>query len=353
MIRLSRLAASMLLVGAFALPLFAQTPPVTPPAPVGTASVKDEPKAPAPRPVGNAATVNGQALTEVSVARALRAIPEADRAKARPEIVNFLVENLLIDQYLTALKLAADPKEVDAQFADFKKEVLKAGQEYAKVLDNMWMTEAELKEQIGNQIRWEKFVAQQGSDEQLQKVFAGSTEVFDGSRVRARHVLVMVPPGSPSNKVAEAAAKLTAVKAQIEKAAAEGAAKIDPSLDNLAKEQKKSRLTDDAFQAAAKDFSDCPSKRDGGDLNWFPRSGSMVEPFAKAAFGLKPYVVSDPVTTEFGVHLIMVTNRRPGEPTKFADPGVKDAVREYFSGKLREAIVGQRKPVSKIELTAK
>jgi len=348
MIRFSRMAASVLLVGTFGLAAVAQVPP-----PVGTATVKDSPKVSVPRPTGNAATVNGQALTEVSVARALRAIPETERAKARPEIVNFLVENLLIDQYLTALKLVADPKEVETQFADFKKEVIKANQEYTKVLDGMWMTEDELKDQIGNQIRWEKFVAQQGSEEQLQKVFASAMEVFDGSRVRARHVLVMVPAGSAPAKSAEATAKLAALKVQIEKTAAEGIAKIDPSLDNLAKEQKRSRLIDDAFQAAAKDNSDCPSKRDGGDLNWFPRSGSMVEPFAKAAFALKPYTISEPVVTEFGVHLIMVTNRKPGEPTKFADPGVKEAVREYFSGRLREAIVAQRKPVSKIELTAK
>ena len=45
----------------------------------------------------------------------------------------------------------------------------------------------------------------------------------------------------------------------------------------------------------------------------------MVEPFAKAAFALKPYEMTDVVATEFGYHLILVTARKQGTPKKFEE----------------------------------
>ena len=78
--------------------------------------------------------------------------------------------------------------------------------------------------------------------------------------------------------------------------------------------------------------------------------GMMVEPFAKAAFALKPYHVSDPVATNFGYHLILVTARKAGEPVKFEM--VKGAVAEVYGARLREAIIEKMKtdPNTKIEI---
>lgn len=59
----------------------------------------------------------------------------------------------------------------------------------------------------------------------------------------------------------------------------------------------------ESFEALAKQFSQCPSGRDGGSLGSFGK-GQMVEPFEKAAFGLKVGEVSEPVQTQFGYHLI-------------------------------------------------
>src|SRR5438067_727425 len=80
---------------------------------------------PAAAPGGTAATVNGQPITEVAVQRGLKRVPPAEHAKARPEILNYLVDNVLIDQHLVAQKIPVDPKEVEGRVAELKTEVKK------------------------------------------------------------------------------------------------------------------------------------------------------------------------------------------------------------------------------------
>ncbi|MDY0399004.1 peptidylprolyl isomerase [Desulfuromonas thiophila] len=62
------------------------------------------------------------------------------------------------------------------------------------------------------------------------------------------------------------------------------------------------------FAACAKKYSKCPSGRKGGDLGRFS-PGQMVKPFDEAVFSGEVGAVLGPVKTQFGYHLIEVTER--------------------------------------------
>lgn len=62
------------------------------------------------------------------------------------------------------------------------------------------------------------------------------------------------------------------------------------------------------FAKVAKEVSLCPSGSNGGDLGYFGK-GQMVKPFEDACFSMNVGDVSDPVQTQFGYHLIMLTDK--------------------------------------------
>jgi len=111
-------------------------------------------------------------------------------------------------------------------------------------------------------------------------------------RVTARHILIKVEKDDDESVKAEKKKKLDGIRKQI--------------LDGA------------DFGKMAKEHSDCPSKENGGELGMFAR-GRMAKPFADAAFSQELNEVGPVIETQFGYHIIQVTEKLPAGPMRNED----------------------------------
>lgn len=139
------------------------------------------------------------------------------------------------------------------------------------------------------------------TDEQLRQEYEAKKQEFSHpEQVQARHILVRT-----SEEVSEEQAR-----AKLE----EARKRIQAGAD---------------FGTVAGEVSEEPgAKERGGDLGWFGR-GQMVKPFEDAALSAQPGQIVGPVKTDFGLHLIQVTGKRPAGTTPFAE--VKEQLRARFA----------------------
>ena len=184
-------------------------------------------------------------------------------------------------------------------------------------------TEPVLRTELAWQLAWQQYLKSHATDEALEAYFKAHHREFDGTELRVSHILFR-----PTTAGDEAAVMA------LFKQAAEVRQRI------LSGEIK--------FADAAEKYSAGPSRHHGGDLGFMPRHGVMVEPFARAAFALDKGQVSPPVATVFGIHLITVTDTKPGEK-KLAD--VHDVVHEALAKELFERLAATQRGQAKIEFT--
>jgi peptidyl-prolyl cis-trans isomerase C len=131
------------------------------------------------------------------------------------------------------------------------------------------------------------------SEKDARTYYDNNKQRFDvPEQVRASHILVKIPNDANDPNAAKAAAKAKA--------------------EDILKQVK----AGGDFAELAKKNSDCPSAQNGGDLNFFQRD-RMVKPFADAAFGMKVGQTSDLVETQFGYHIIKVTDHKDANTVSF------------------------------------
>ncbi len=85
------------------------------------------------------------------------------------------------------------------------------------------------------------------------------------------------------------------------------------------------------FEAAATEYSTCPSKENGGSLGDFGR-GQMVPEFDTAVFSMSEGEISGPVKTQFGYHLIRLNAKNTSTLMPFSE----------ISGDIKNALLAEK-----------
>jgi parvulin-like peptidyl-prolyl isomerase len=93
------------------------------------------------------------------------------------------------------------------------------------------------------------------------------------------------------------------------------------------------------FAKLAKKYSDDPGSKDNGGEYTFPR-GKMVPEFEAAAFSLKTNEVSDIVTTQFGYHIIKLSEKIPAKKVELAKvaPDLKEFLKQQEMQKRQDDV---------------
>ena len=293
------------------------------------------------------AKVNGVSISQLALDRALDRFAPDKRDEAKEEVLAQLIDTELVDQFLVQGKLQATPAEVATRIEEMKTEAKGQNKTFEEILASLKLAPGELDKHVAADIRWEKYLNSQATELALKALFQSEPALFDGSTVRARHILLPLGTDAAQNQASKQ--RLLQIKAAVDQAAQK--AVLAAGADKLAAEQKRVEAMDETFTAYAKQYSTCPSKTQGGDVGWFARDGSMVEQFAKVAFAQKAGTISDVVETPFGYHIILTVDKKAGKEVKFDD--VKDDVKEAYGERLRDQVAAHMRRTAKLELAGK
>ncbi|WP_422931268.1 peptidylprolyl isomerase [Singulisphaera sp. PoT] len=267
------------------------------------------------------ATVNGEPITRRDLIEFLSQyqISLEDPQQVYTDAIETLINMKLVTQYLTRLKIPVPPERVDEAVNNLKKQLETEGTSLAQTLVDSNKGMEDVKKIYADRIRWIEFVNQRGTDAELKKYAASHKDLLNGTQVKVSHILLRIEPKATDADKAKVRQQLAGIKKDIE--------------------AKKT-----TFAEAANKFSQDPanSQGAGGDIGYFGLNNGIVEEFSKAAFALKPGVISDPIETPYGYHLILVTDRKEGTQLDF-DQNRPHILNQYAAELQKDLLTAQRK----------
>lgn len=251
-----------------------------------------------------------------------RKIPRSADRRYRKSITERLIYQKVLEKEAAAQGVAYD----EAALAEREENQKKGIKDWDKHLRRRGESEESLREMYVAELREKALLEKAGKltvtdaevDEEYEKVKPNYKQ--DQERVKASHILISVGPKerpAPGEKPPEPTDE------EKKKWEEEALARANEVFE-LAK-------ADGAdFTALAKEHSDGPSARKGGDLGIF-HAERMVKEFSDAAFKLKVGQVSKPVKTKFGFHIIKVFGKYP--PGDLPKEALADQIKERLEAR--------------------
>jgi peptidyl-prolyl cis-trans isomerase SurA len=242
-------------------------------------------------------TNNGIELRSYELAKARRSsLPPAQAmAKFRQKAIDLLIEETLLDIKADELGILVGDDELDGEIERFMNQRKINRLEFEELLERQQVNLSDFRKTYRRQVRRNKLVVRAIRSKIQIDEAALRTEYENDSAheklIRARHILLLLDKGAGESKVEQTRMKALELRERI--------------------------VSGEAFDEIAFQHSEDPSaKSNKGDLGFFKKT-DMVEAFSEAAFSLEAGVISQPVRSSFGFHLIEVLESKKQSKKSF------------------------------------
>ena len=283
------------------------------------------------------AVVNGEKITVKQLDEALNnalssmggnaaALPQEQRIEFYRRALEGMIAEKLVTQ--AAAKEEVTQADIDAEIKNAKAK-FPSEEEFNKYLTQMGQSPEKLAAFLKPMIQQQRWMMKQiegkanVDDATAKKFYDDNKDQFkQPETVKASHILVRVEKDAPEATVNE--------KLEVAKKAAD-------------------RVKTEDFAVVAKEVSEDPgSKENGGDLGYFPKD-AMVPEFAEVAFKEKVGEVSAPVRTDFGWHIIKVTDKKEARAVPYDE--AKDNLIAYLKENEQQKAI--QEVITKLRSSAK
>jgi parvulin-like peptidyl-prolyl isomerase len=276
------------------------------------------------------ATVNGEKILRLSFNKRLNVFRRMNQTVTdtiKMQVVDQLTKKILLKQFVEKQEISASADDIKAEIEKIKFFLQNNPANKDKPLDEILETQGssvvELEEEVSRALALSKYLESSVTDADKMSYFDANKDAFNGAKVKASHVLIDTRNLKTEAELKEAKDKIDIVKVQIDKGA--------------------------DFAEMAKKYSSCPSAEQGGDIGFFQRKGSIVEEFAVVAFAMEVGEISEPVKTQFGYHIIKVTEKEDGKEVNYAD--VSDMVDFVYMQLKTESLLKELHDKAEINIT--
>lgn len=249
------------------------------------------------------ATIGDARLTRADLEAAVRRrsggrpVPADQRERVVGQAVSELIEHTLLQAEIERRRIEVSDAEVNDRLAQLSTDLAARQTSLETFLAAAGIDREGLEEQMRFEIAVPKLILPMITDDVMQQVVAMHRHDFDGTRMRASHIVLRPEASSGPDAIAAMLARAERIRAGI--------------------------LADEfTFAEAAERYSAGPSRHRGGDLGYLPRHGLLAEEFSSQVFRLTEGEISKPFVTPHGVHLAKVTAVDPGkiEPEAYRQP---------------------------------
>ncbi len=269
------------------------------------------------------ARVNGEAITQrdLNMLYLMYRVPSKLQPRLRDRFLEELIDRQLIRQFLAEKKCQADEQQIDELVAGIRRLIAREKQDADALLKSYQLTEDQLRKAAALQIAWDKYGHQVTTDAIVRDYFQQHRRRLDGSRIRVSQIALIFPKNPGPAEKAKTMAQAASLAEQIRSGAL-------------------------SFSEAAKEHSQSPSAKNGGDLGWIGGKNRLAAPLREAAYQLEQGEISPPIETPFGFHLLMVTEIEPGD---LSLEDVRDQILQELRQELWTRQVAELRRTAKIE----